>query len=477
MKLRTGELVTGVSARRLKVGLGRRGLWKTICVVFVFCAGAAISSHATITFKTLVSFDGTDGAVPYTSLVQGLDGELFGTTSVYGDGGYGTVFKVTTGGVVTAIYSFSGADGSAPVGVVQATNGDLYGSTFSGGANDAGTLFKITAGGKLTTLYNFDLTDGDGPTVLVQASNGKFYGATYQGGANGSGTIFKITAGGTLTTLHNFDYTDGATPYPLAGLIQANNGDLYGTTSSGGTVGLGTVFKITPGGTLTTLNSFGGTDTGSPYAGLVQAANGDFYGTTYGGGANNDGTVFKITPGGTLTTLHSFNVNDGQYPLCGLIQATDGNLYGTTTQGGANGYGTVFEITSGGKLTTLHDFDSTDGANPHGGLVQATDGNLYGTAELGGANDDGTIFSLSVGLGPFVQTLTASGKVGAPVLILGTNLTGASSVSFNGTAATFTVVSKSEIKTTVPSGATTGFVTVTTPGGTWKSNKTFQVKP
>src|SRR5208337_2819999 len=226
----------------------------------------------------------------------------------------------------------------------------------------------------------------------------------------------------------------------------------------------GTVFKITPSGKLTTLYSFcsvGGTactDGSGPQAGLIQATDGNFYGATYDGGANGSGTVFKITPKGTRTTLHSFcsqtGCTDGYYPWAGLIQATDGNFYGTTSEGGgATSAGTVFMITPAGTLTTLHSFDGTDGGQPYSGLVQGYDGNFYGTTSTD-ARGNGTVFKLSMGLGPFVKTQTTSGTVGAAVKILGSSLTGASSVTFNGTAATtFKVVSNYEITATVPAGA------------------------
>jgi uncharacterized repeat protein (TIGR03803 family) len=240
--------------------------------------------------------------------------------------------------------------------------------------------------------------------------------------------------------------------------------------------------------TFTTLYSFCSqaecADGDAPAAGLVQATNGNFYGTTYYGGAHGDGTVFEITVGGKLTTLYSFcskaECTDGTAPEAGLLQATNGNFYGTTSDyGTVYGDGTVFEITAGGELTTLYSFCSkaecTDGTAPEAGLLQATNGNLYGTTEAGGAHGYGTVFSLAVGLGPFVKTLPPSGNVGMAVIILGNDLTGATHVTFNGTPATFTVVSSSEIKTTVPRGATTGPVKVTTPIRTLTSNVNFRV--
>jgi uncharacterized repeat protein (TIGR03803 family) len=343
----------------------------------------------------------------------------------------------------------------------------------------AATAIASAATATFETLVGFDGTDGAHPYVmsLVQGFDGSFYGTTYAGGANNLGTVFKITSGGTLTTLHSFDKTDGANPN--GGLVQATNGTnvvFYGTTYAGGANNLGTVFEITAGGTLTILHSFDRTDGANPEGGLVQATNGVFYGTTYAGGDNGDGTVFKITPGGTLTTLHSFDRTDGAKPNGELVQATNGVFYGTTYAGGDNGDGTVFEITAGGTLTTLHSLDGTDGAKPEGGLFQATNGNFYGTTYAGGDNIDGTVFSLSVGLGPFVETLPTSGKVFAAVTILGTNLTGATKVTFGGTeAARFSVVSNSEIEATVPFGAKTGTIEVTTPKGALKSNLIFKV--
>ena len=468
--------------------------WGTrACAVLALCATTAIALPAQ-TLTTLFSFDGTDGAVPQAGLVQATNGDLYGTSSFGGANNLGTVFKITPSGTLTTLYSFcsqSGCpDGYDPyAGLVQATNGDLYGTTLYGGANGPyGTLFRITTSGTLTTLYSFcsqsGCTDGELPLApLVQAANGDLYGTTAYGGVNGLGTVFRVTPSGTLTTLYSFcsqsGCPDGYDPY--AGLVQATSGDFYGTTVLGGTGGWGTVFKITSSGTLMTLYSFcpqSGCNSEQPLA-LVQATNGDFYGTTA------FGSVFKITPSGTETTLYAFcaksGCTDGEAPHAGLVQATNGDFYGTTFKGGANGAGTVFKITLSATLTTLYSFCSqggcTDGKSPVAGLLQATNGDFYGTTADGGANNDGTIFSLSVGLGPFVKTQPTSGNVGAAVKILGTNLTGATSVSFNGTAAVFTVVSPSLITTTVPAGASSGKVQVVTPSGTLSSNASFRVVP
>jgi uncharacterized repeat protein (TIGR03803 family) len=459
-------------------------LWSTAAVVL---RPQTTAVAPTVTFTTLYSFDGTDGDEPNAGMVQAANGDLYGTTYAGGNGEKGTVFRITPNGALTTLHNFDGTDGSLPLaGLIQAPNGDFYGTTFDGGTNrNNGAIYKITAGGALTTLHSFRTTDGANPTAgLVQTPNGGFYGTTFDGGAPSSdGTVFKITPAGALTTLHSFQGPDGK--LVRAGLVQGKDGNFYGTTESGGSSGDGTVFSITPGGTLTTLHSFEGADGQAPIAGLVQDGNGNFYGTTYAGGPTGDGTIFMITPAGSLTTLYAFcsqsNCTDGASPFAGLIQGTDGNLYGTTRYGGANRQGAIFKITTSGAFAMLHSFclqnNCTDGANPLAGLVQDTNGIFYGTTAYGGANGDGTVFSLSVGLGPFVKTNPTSGKVGKAVKILGTNLTGSTSVTFNGTAATFTVKSKSEITTTVPTGATTGTVQVVTPGGTLSSNVPFRVTP
>jgi uncharacterized repeat protein (TIGR03803 family) len=484
-------------ARRSDIG----STLKAFPAVLLLCAATAIASSAQ-TFTNLLSFDGTDGALPYAGLVQGTDGDFYGTTYNGGTYGYGTVFKITAAGRLTTLYSFCPGqvctDGQYPnAGLVEATNGNFYGTTPSGGPNGDGNIFEVTPVGKLTSIYLFCpqvsvCPDGSAPYAgLVQAINGRLYGATTAGGigscaAGGCGTIFEITLSGTLTTLYSFCSVvnsqgycaDGNTPF--AGPVQAADGQFYGTTELGGAYNQGTFFQMTPSGKLTTLYSFCAqvdgsgycTDGNYPLPAPVQASNGNLYGTTYLGGPSNSGTVYEITPAGKLATLHNFcsrpGCADGAGPRASLIQATDGNLYGTTP-------GTLFAVRLSGTLTTLHTFSSSDGSIVNAGLVQGTNGTFYGTAVYGGASADGTVFSLAVGLGSFVETRPASGKMGASVVILGNSLKGSTGVSFNGTPATFTVVSATEIKTNVPVGATSGAVQVTTATGTLTSNMPFRV--
>ena len=461
------------------------------CVAFLFCAATALSAQ---TFSTLVNFDFTNGSMPESMPVQGTDGNFYGTTLQGGAFASGTVFKMTPGGTLTTLYTFCSQanciDGETPeVGLTLAPDGNFYGTTLGGGAQFEGTAYRVTPKGSLAILYSFcsqtNCSDGYGPrAVPIEGVDGNFYGTTLYGGAYGDsfennyGTVFKMTPEGMLTTLHSFDGTDGSGP---TGLVQATDGSFYGTTESDGLYGYGTVFKITPQGTLTTLYNFcsesGCTDGKEPTGGMVQASDGDYYGTTSEGGANNEGTVFKITAGGMLATLHSFDNIDGALPN-GLMQATDGNFYGTTFDGGAHAYGTVFEIKAGGALTTLHSFDNTDGSHPGAGVSQSTSGLLLGTTLDGGTNAEGTVFSLSVGLGPFIQTIPTVGRVGNNITILGNDLKGSTAVSFNGTAATTFTASNTAIKVTIPVGATSGTVEVTTAtGNILRSNVPFRVAP
>ena len=386
-------------------------LLKVAFRVLVLTAATAIASSAQ-TLTTLHNFAGrpNDGAKALAGLVQGTDGNFYGTTRNGGSSDKGTVFRITANGTITILHSFAGTDGQDPEdGLIQARDGNFYGTTSIGGSGGSGgTVFKITPGGTLTTLATFDGQGGPEfpESGLIQARDGNFYGTTDLGGTHfGNGTVYRITPNGTVTTLYSFSCSDSSGCRPVGGLVQGSDGNFYGTTSQGGSGSNGgAVFKITSNGTVTTLYSFCSlnncADGNDSLASLIQASDGNFYGTTNGGGAHSAGTVFKITPEGTLTTLYSFCVSgspcaDGNGPEGSLVQGSDGNFYGSTYLGGANNVGSIFQVTPQGALTTLHSFNGGDGAAPYDGLVEATDGNFYGTTSTGGSSGDGTVFQLT----------------------------------------------------------------------------------
>src|SRR5580704_11971057 len=364
--------------------------------------------------------------------------------------------------------------------IAQGRDGNLWSTTLFGGTNNMGTAFKLTPGGKLTVIYNFTSTTGQPASGLTLGTNGNFYGATFNGGTGtacigGCGTVFELTPSGKLTILWNFTGgNDGQFPY--SGPIEGTDGNLYGMTAGFG-FNYGTIFKIVPSGDfpLTLLFSFDVFDGAYPYAGLVQGSDAKLYGTTTG--ASLFGDVFDITTTGSFAKLHALNGStDGAYANAGLVQASDGNFYGAAQQEG-NGFGTFFRITPNGTFAVCEDFNATDGADPLVTPIQHTNGILYGDTYLGGdINNTGVFYSLNLGLKPFVSLLPTSGKVGATVEILGQGFTGTKAVSFGGTAAAkFTVVSSTYMTAVVPTGATTGLVTVTTAKATLQSNKKFRV--
>jgi len=537
----------------------RGAIQKSAMLLFCCAVMSAAASAQNFAAESLNS--PAEGNPVVGPLVQGFNGHLYGISSYGSSGianiggssncgttGCGAVFEVSPTGKLSALYLFcslpSCADGQDPqAGLILGADGNFYGTTLQGGANgvvngygySGGSVFKLSPSGKLTTIHSFCsqmnlygvCLDGALPYGLVQSSDGNIYGTTSQGGtANqglncyapdgaqyGCGTVFKITPTGKLTTIYNFCPElngDGVCPDgedPQATLVQGGDGNFYGTTFAGGAnvcsgTGCGTIFEITPSGTLTTIYSFCPdqlpcTDGFEPGM-LVRATNGNLYGLTLHGGPQGGGSVFEVTSSGKFNTLYGFcsvanggPCPDGSSPAS-LMQATDGNFYGTTVEGGANcltdgsyGCGTIFQMTSAGAITNLHSFCQTncyDGTYPSATLAQGTNGAFYGLAAFEGAdksctNGCGTIFQLSMGLGAFVEASPNFGTAGRVISILGNNLTGATSVTFNGTPATFTVVSSTLIKAHVPTGATTGTVQVITPNGTLSSNVPFQILP
>ena len=487
----------------------QRGTNTISFLFYLFLAGALLCAATTIrasaqTYTVLDSFNFSNGGNPYAPLVQANDGNLYGTTSVGGTFGYGVIFKLTPSGALNVFFKLcylsNCADGWAPVsGLVQATDGNLYGTTQFGGLINSscgygcGTIFKITPAGVLTTLHSFAYRADGSPSLggLVQGTDGNFYGTAKAGGSGKQGTIFRITPSGAFTVLHTFTGASDDGADPLSPPVQASDGNFYGVTYFGGSGGNGTIYKITPAGTFTVINNLGNFgDERYPVGGLVQAPSGELYGTTFWGGNEGLGTVLEVTLGGTLTELYSFcaavDCADGFDPMSVLTLGSDGNFYGVTELGGAAclqpGCGTIFKMTPAGALTTLYNFCSqsgcSDGWQPQNQApIQATNGIFYGAVLLGGSPGFGAVYSLSMGLRPFVKPNPATAAVGASVTILGSALTGSTSVTFNGTPATFTVVSPSQITTSVPAGATSGRIEVVTAHGTLQSNVNFRIQP
>jgi uncharacterized repeat protein (TIGR03803 family) len=368
-------------------------------------------------YKQLYAFPGGSGtpAFPVAPLLN-VAGELYGTTEGGGSASCacGTVFKVNKSGKESVVYNFAGSpDGVGPTAGLTAMNGVLYGTTTEGGAGAecnspsgaCGTVFEVSPSGTEKVLYTFKGgTDGAQPWGSLIAVNGELYGTTESGGTAGYGTVFKVSTSGSESVVHSFEgVPDGA--YPFDGLI-ALDGALYGTTYAGGVgAGYGTVFKMSLSGKVHVIYSFNPNssdgDGEAPTAGVV-ALNGKLYGTSQGGAAAN-GTVFEVSMSGKERVLHSFAGGvDGTNP--GGLIALNGALYGPASNGGVtggpcknvpSGCGNIFKITPSGKKTLLYSFQGIpDGEMPVGALI-AVNKMLYGTTEVGGAPGFGTVFKIS----------------------------------------------------------------------------------
>jgi uncharacterized repeat protein (TIGR03803 family) len=379
----------------------RRAALSTCALLFGFLSLAV--NHAIAQqpqFQVLHSFlsHGLEGDYPGSALTLGKDGNFYGTTYQGGLANWGTVFRITPGGDFSSLCFFAGTDGNTPNGLCEGHDGLLYGTTSGfppgGGGFITGSVFRVTTNGDLTTLYTFDGgPDGGAPyTGLTLGSDGNFYGTASMGGTANKGTVFRVTTNGGLTTLVTFTGRNGA--WPTGRLTKGLDGNLYGTTQGGGSNNWGTVFKMTTNGALTTIHWFTNRDDSSlPYTGLTLGPDGNFYGTTWGQGVN--GTLFQITTNGAFTTLYTFPTGaGGTVPTAELTLASDGNLYGTTVAYAGDGWGTVFRLTPSGNFSSLYTFTGgADGAYPNG-LVQDNDGNLYGTTQDSGTFNGGTIFRL-----------------------------------------------------------------------------------
>ncbi len=456
-----------------------------ILTTLMLLLGAATTVATAQTFSLLYNFGTNSGdpLQPMGLVAQGRDGSLY-TTSVYG-GTYnlGTVVKITPTGTLTVIYNFDGTHGSEPTGgLTPGTDGNFYGTTWFGGTLGHGTVFKVTPDGTLTTLYNFkNRTDGENPYAApIQGADGNFYGTTCgcPNGGSFAGTVYKLTPAGKLKTLHQFGrnaFTEGVNPENS--LVQGFDGTFYGTTTNQGTHDRGTIFKITAAGKFTALHSFDDPHGSRTNAPLVQGSDGRFYAPAEHGGKFGHGVVYKISPAGKYTPLHSLDDSEGDNSFAGLVLATDGNFYGTAGLGGSTNNGTIYRFSPDRSFSVLYNFDGTTGNQPYVTSLQHTTGIFYGATFAGGAFNEGVFYSFDVGLGPFVRLLPTVRKVGETVGILGQGFTGTTVVSFNGTSANFTIDSDAYLEATVPSGATSGSLTVTTPGGILASNTQFRVMP
>ena len=491
--------------------------------------------------NTLYHFTPTDGtAFEYSSLIQASDGNFYGVSAFGGASEYGYVYKVSRStGQLTHLHDFTYADGATPRGtLVQGADGDLYGTTEAGGANRAdwcyggqfyqkgacGTAFKVTLRGRFTKLHDF-YTAADGyqaaaNTGMIQASDGNFYGTALVEFPTETTSIFKMTPDGTVTVLYQFAADESQGYLSYTGLVQGADGYLYGTTSSGGggTSPGGTVFQTSLSGQFRSLYTFRGVPSGGsgdgalPWGKLILGRSGAFYGTTFAGGitlgnciVGGCGTVYKITPAGEETVLYRFSgsASDGEWPQnAGLAQTPDGSLYGVTggnpyaTIGaplcyvgkvGTAGCGTLYKIDSVGRFKQLHTLSNGDGAYglfPMTSMILAHDGNLYGVAMGGGGWGEGTVYRLLRNIQtPVVainHTSPTEGAPGTSVFINGTGFTGASEVTFPTGAVTpieFTVNSDSQITIVVPANGVTGAIGVTAPRGTTYSSTLFYVQP
>ena len=465
----------------------RNGL--LLSILLVFAAWGTGGAHAQIyTVLHNLGMTNTDPLQPAWMgiFAQGRDGNLYSTTQAGGaftnSHQYGTVFSLTPSGTMAVLHSFDDTNGGIPnSGLTLSTDGNFYGTTTIGGLG-WGTIFRIKPDGTYTLLHSLNgFSEGTTPnTPPIQGFDGNYYGTAGDGNNSVFGTFYKMTEAGVVTVLYTFDSTNR---YPR-GLVLGTDGNFYGTTV-GTSTGLGTVFKMTPQGKITILHKFSGTDGSNPIGQLIQATDGNFYGTTKGGGSGAQGVVYKASPAGVFSVLHNF-VNNGQgmTPIAGLVQATDGNFYGMADTNPGVGSGLIYQITSGGVYTILHEYlaKNKDGASPQTPMIQHTGGTLFGDTYSGGIGTFcacGVLFSLDMGLGPFVTFLPphSAGKVGKSIGLLGQGFTGATNVGFGGTSASFSVVSDTYMTATVPNLALTGFIKVTTPGGTLTSNKTFRVTP
>jgi uncharacterized repeat protein (TIGR03803 family) len=464
--------------------------------------GNIFKSTLTGTVTNLHDFNTTDGSSPQGGLVLATDGNFYGSTTFGGSLSKGTLFRITPSGTFTTIYNFTaGPDAGFPhASPIQGADGKLYGVS---GLGSTAVVYRSTTAGVLTPLATLGF-QCDSP--LIQGTDGKFYGITNVGGVNNRGQVFSVTTAGVIKTVFSFNDPTGALPF--GPLYQSTDGNFYGTASIGGTNGGGVVYKLTAAGVYTVLHNFNNVDRSlglTPTTGVTQGSDGFLYGVTSIGGAHLSGIIFKVKTDGTgFADLEDFDGSHGSGPLSMVLLHTNGKIYGLTNLGGAHNDGVLYSLANnlksfvqpvalqsakvGASVGLLGQNFSTATAVQFGtgtGTFTIT-GNTFINAkpvegattgkitvkEPGGDQLSTRTFKIAPGLTSFTPT---SGAVGTSVTLTGTTFTGATAVKFNNKPATFTVNSDTKITTTVPAGATTGKISVTTPSGSSSSTTNFTV--
>lgn len=447
----------------------------------VLCLALAIPALAQPAITVIATFP-ANPLVPF-QLIQGAGGNFYGVTTFGGHHEMGTIFRMTPQGNLSKVFTFNGANGARPMAaLVQGRGGNFYGTTQQGGTSGQGTIFKMSRAGTLQTLRSFvchqaSCPDGDFPdTKLVRGLDGSYYGTTYVGGSAQKGVVFRIGPQGSFVVLHSFGHpTKKLGAYPRGPLLLASDGNLYGTCERGGAYGMGTIFMVTPQGQVKLFHTFGPQDTEGigPAGDLVEGSDGNLYGNTEVGGANQWGTLFKISLHGTYQKIYDFPSGSSLF-LRSLLQASDGNLWGIFN------YYNIYAISTSGSI--VHNIDMlAQGVAPISALMQGSDGKLYAGGDDINHGDKIVILAIYAGLLPPTPTIAefrpASGLVGNEVVVSGANYVGATGVTFNGVSASFVVNASGVITATVPAGASSGPIQVTTPGGTVAGQTDFTVLP
>ena len=401
-----------MTIERASVFRGRRmGPVTRMGLLLLLAAGSAHAQSQTapagepgVHFRTLHSFAfGKDrhagGARPRPPM-QASDGNIYGVAYAGGGGDFGTIYRTVPGGHTLTVHSFWVDDGYSPEGaLIEANDGHLYGVTSSGGLNGSreGTVFRFDASRVLTTLHAFSGADGSGPGAgLVQASDGYLYGTTSGGGQFGRGTVYRIALDGSFTVMYHFGASPDDGSRSLAPLMQTRDGRLCGTTYNGGRWGGGTVFCMTLAGQMTVVHGFGSqaVDGNGPTSPLIEGDDGSLYSTSNFGGSQDQGALFRLRPDGAIEVTDLW-----ARPSGGLLKASDGNFYGTCFWGGQSDRGWVYQMTPGGKVSEVYSFIGPEGANPDGELIEV-DGRLVGVTEGGGTSDAGAMFGITYHLRP-----------------------------------------------------------------------------